>query len=54
MVVRAELIEVGRIVQREADDPDVWLVRDGERTKLPALGYDHFRAAGGSEGSPPR
>jgi thiamine-monophosphate kinase len=32
------LIEVGRVVS-----DGVWLVRDGERTELDPLGYDHFK-----------
>ncbi len=32
------LIEIGRVVT-----DGVWLVRDGERTELDALGYDHFK-----------
>jgi thiamine-monophosphate kinase len=33
-----DLIRIGRVV-----DDGMWLVSDGRREPLPALGYDHFR-----------
>lgn len=35
--IGVDLIEIGRVV-----DEGLWLVRDGERTHLPAEGWDHF------------
>ena len=38
-VAGVELIEVGHVV----DEPGVWLVEEGQRREIGAVGYDHFR-----------